>query len=138
MSPAIPSSIADFLRGPNPAVMATLAKDGRPVTVATWYLLQDDGRVLLNLDGGRLRLGHLRRDPRIALDVLDFTDWYSHVALQLVVSEIVEDPDMVDIDRLSVHYTGEQYSNRDRPRVSAYAEVQSWMGWGAFSAPRPI
>jgi len=133
MSTSLPANIAGFLRQPNPAVMATLAKDGRPITVATWYMLQDDSRILLNLDGGRLRLGHLRRDPRVALDVLDLADWYSHVALQLVVTEIVDDPDMVDIDRLSVHYTGGQYSNRERPRVSAYAEIQSWMGWGAFS-----
>src|ERR1700712_2855074 len=109
--------------------MATLAKDGRPVTVATWYLLEDDGSILLNLDAERVRLGHIRRDPRIALDALDFSDWYTHVALQLVATEIFDDPDLAGIDRLSVQYTGHEYSNRDRPRVSVRAEIQSWLGW---------
>ncbi|WP_246018100.1 pyridoxamine 5'-phosphate oxidase family protein [Amnibacterium kyonggiense] len=37
MTTALSPRISDFLRRPNPAVMATLANDGRPVTVATWY-----------------------------------------------------------------------------------------------------
>ena len=56
--------VRDFLRKPNPAVVATLASDGRPVTVATWCLLEDDGRILVNLAASRVRLGHLLRDPR--------------------------------------------------------------------------
>lgn len=120
-----------FLARPNPAVMATLAADGRPVTVATWYLLEDDGTILLNLDAGRTRLGHLRRDPRIALDVLAEHDWYRHLSLQLVVRGIEDDVDLIDIDRLSQAYTGSAYANRDRPRVSARAEILRVHDWGA-------
>lgn len=43
----LPDAVAALLARPNPAVMATLRADGQPVTVATWYLLEDDGRVLL-------------------------------------------------------------------------------------------
>ena len=35
---ALPARLTDFLARPNPAVMGTVAKDGRPVTVVTWYL----------------------------------------------------------------------------------------------------
>ena len=132
MSTELPAPILAFLRRPNPAVMATLAKDGRPVTVATWYLLEDDGRILVNLDAERVRLGHLRRDPRFALDVLDHADWYSHVALQLVGTDFVDDTALADIDALSRQYTGEPYGARDRQRVSVRAEVRSWMAWGAL------
>ena len=52
----LPPRIVDMLRQPNPAVMATVAADGRPVTVATWYLLEEDGSVLLGLDATRARL----------------------------------------------------------------------------------
>jgi PPOX class probable F420-dependent enzyme len=132
----VPTDLAaptrDFLRKPNPAVMATLAKDGRPVTVATWYQLEDDGRVLVNLDGGRVRLNHLRRDPRFALDVLDSADWYTHVALQLVGTEFSDDTDLADIDALSRHYTGGPYGDRTRPRVSLRADIVSVMTWGAL------
>jgi hypothetical protein len=112
--------------------MATLAKDGRPVTVATWYLLEDDDRVLVNLDAERVRLNHLRRDPRFALDALDGADWYTHVALQLVGVEFSDDTDLADIDALSVHYGGQPYSERGRPRVSLRAEIRSVLTWGAL------
>jgi PPOX class probable F420-dependent enzyme len=129
----LPDLVRSFLMRPNPAVMATLAKDGRPVTVATWYLLEPSGEVLLNLDAERLRLQHLRRDPRIALTVLDEADWYSHVSLQLSVVAVADDPELADIDSLSKHYTGAPYSNRERPRVSARAEILRWHGWGEFA-----
>lgn len=113
--------------------MATLAKDGRPVTVATWYLLEPDGDVLLNLDSERVRLRHIRRDPRIALTVLDEADWGSHVSLQLSVVSVTDDEDLSDIDALARHYTGKSYPTRDRTRVSARARINRWHGWGAFA-----
>jgi PPOX class probable F420-dependent enzyme len=121
----------EFLRKPNPAVMATLAKDGRPVTVATWYLLEDDGRILVNLDAERVRLGHLRRDPRFALDAIDEANWYTHLSLQLVVEEIADDVDLAGIDSLSQHYTGRPYPDRERPRVDVRARIVASHGWGA-------
>ena len=51
-----PPHILDFLHGPNPAVIASNRPDGQPVSVATWYLLEDDGRILVNMDEGRRRL----------------------------------------------------------------------------------
>jgi PPOX class probable F420-dependent enzyme len=124
--------ITDFLMKPNPAVMGTVGKHGRPVTVATWYLLEPDGRVLLNLDAGRVRLGHIRRDPRMALTVIDIADWGTHVSLQLEAAEITDDEELRDIDALATHYTGSPYPVRDRPRVSVRAQVLAVHGWGAF------
>ena len=128
----IPARVLDLLRRPNPAVMASLAADGRPVTVATWYLLEEDGRVLLGLDAGRARLKHLRRDPRVSLTVLAADDWYTHVSLQGRIESIVDDEGLRDIDRLAVHYTGEPYANRERPRVSVQVAVERWHAWGAL------
>jgi PPOX class probable F420-dependent enzyme len=129
----LPDDVRTFLEGPNPAVMATTAKDGRPITAATWYLLEPDGRVLLNFDARRVRLAHVRRDPRVALDVLDGADWGTHVSLQLSVEEITDDAALADIDALSSQYTGSPYPNRVRPRVSARARIDRWHGWGRFA-----
>jgi PPOX class probable F420-dependent enzyme len=126
----LPDRVVELLRRPNPAVMATVAADGRPVTVATWYLLEEDGRVLLGLDAQRARLKHMRRDPRVSLTVLDGEDWYTHVSLQGRVVSIVDDEGLRDIDRLARHYTGNPYSNRSRPRVSAQLEIDRWHVWG--------
>lgn len=130
----LPQNIVDLLQLPNPAVMATLAADGRPVSVATWYLLEDDGRVLLNLDAGRARLKHLRTDPRVSLTVLAGEDWHTHVSLQGRVVSITEDEGLRDIDRLARRYTGGDYPNRENRRVSAHAEIERWHAWGSLRA----
>ena len=54
----------------NPAVISTVRSDGQPVSAATWYLLRGD-QVLVNMDHGRKRLEHMRKDPRVSLTVLD-------------------------------------------------------------------
>lgn len=133
-STPLPQDALDFLAKPNPAVMATIASDGRPVSVATWYLLEEDGTILLGLDAKRARLGHLRRDGRVSLTVLDEGNWYTHLSVQGTVGEIVEDEGLRDIDRLSMHYTGKPYGNRDRPRVSTHLTIARWHGWSGGSA----
>ncbi|MFD5447985.1 PPOX class F420-dependent oxidoreductase [Streptomyces sp. NPDC003470] len=130
--PPLPPEAVDLLRRPNPCVMATLRSDGSPVSTPTWYLWEDDGRVLISLDEGRVRLKHLRRDPRVTLTVLDGDDWYTHVTLIGRVTETRDDEGLADIDRLSTHYTGNSYPDRVRARVSAWIEVERWHGWGSL------
>ncbi|MFI0509057.1 PPOX class probable F420-dependent enzyme [Streptomyces canus] len=127
--PPLPPEAVELLSRPNPCVMATLRSDGAPVSTATWYLWEN-GRVLINLDEGRVRLKHLRRDPRVTLTVLAGDDWYTHITLIGRVAETYEDKDLADIDRLSTHYIGRPYPTRDRGRVSAWIEVERWHGWG--------
>ena len=111
MPPApIPPEIEAFLLEPNPAVVATLRADGSPHSVATWYDWVD-GLILLNMDASRARLGHLRRDPRLSLTVLDKDSWYSHVSLTGVVDRLVDDPELADIDRLALRYQGHRFRN---------------------------
>jgi PPOX class probable F420-dependent enzyme len=125
----VPPEVEEFLRRPNPAVVATLGPDGSPHSVATWYDWAD-GLVLLNMDESRLRLGFLRRDPRAALTVLDGESWYRHVSLFGRVVRLEDDDDLADIDRLARRYTGRPFRTRDRRRVSAWLEPARWHAWG--------
>ena len=126
-----PGHVRELLTKANPAVVTTLRSDGQPVSVATWYLLEDDDRVLLNMDDTRVRLQHLRRDPRVSLTILDESSWYTHVSLVGRVGEPVADRGLSDIDRLSTHYGGSPYPDRESPRTSAWLTVEKWHGWGA-------
>jgi PPOX class probable F420-dependent enzyme len=128
--PPVPPEVDAFLREPNPCVIATLRPDGSPHTVATWYDWED-GRVLVNMDATRLRLRFMRRDPRVALTVLNKDSWYDHVSLLGRVVSIEDDPDLADIDRLALRYTGKPYRDRSRKSVSAWIDVGRWHGWGA-------
>src|SRR5579862_7018971 len=100
----VPPEIDAFLAQANPAVVATVSPSGAPHTAATWYDWED-GRVFLNMDGSRLRLGYLRQNPAVALTVLGAHDWYRQITLLGSVVSIEEDPDLAGIDRLSIRYT---------------------------------
>jgi PPOX class probable F420-dependent enzyme len=127
--PPLPEGLQAVLRNPNPSIIGTVRPDGSPNTVATWYVWED-GRVLVNMDEGRKRLEYLRQEPRVSLTVLDGEQWYRHITLHGRIT-LEDDPDLTDIDRISKHYTGEPYSQRDRGRVSGWIEVESWHAWNA-------
>jgi PPOX class probable F420-dependent enzyme len=127
----LPSEIVEMLAHPNPAVIATVRSGGAPVTVATWYLHRD-GRIVVNMDAGRRRLDHIRRDPRVSITVLQKEDWHTHVSIQGQMT-LKDDPDLHDIDEIARHYTGQPYPDRERPRVTGVIEIERWHGWGQFA-----
>lgn len=129
--PPLPDEAVTMLKKANPAVITTLRPDGQPVSTPTWYLW-DDGRVLVNMDEGRKRLEHIRRDPRVTLTVLDEAGWYTHISIIGRVAETRPDEGLADIDRLARQYLGTDYRMRARDRVSAWIEIERWHGWGTL------
>jgi PPOX class probable F420-dependent enzyme len=127
--PPLPDEHLALLAKPNPSIIGSVAPDGAPNTVATWYVWED-GRALVNMDEGRKRLDYLRGEPRVSLTVLDGESWYRHITLHGRIS-LEDDPDLADIDRIAKHYTGNRYAQRDRGRVSGWIDVESWHAWDA-------
>jgi PPOX class probable F420-dependent enzyme len=125
--PPLPDEHQSVLANPNPSIIGSVTPEGAPNTVATWYLWED-GDVLVNMDEGRKRLEYLRQNPRVSITVLDGEQWYRHITLHGRIT-LADDPDLADIDRISEHYTGEPYAQRDRGRVSGRIEVESWHAW---------
>jgi hypothetical protein len=142
----LPPAVVEFLKRPNPAVIACIRPDGYPMTVATWYDWED-GLILVNMHEGRSRLRWLRANPKASLtalgqgsasgagpdalsaDVHSHMDWYRHVSLYGEVVRIADDATLADIDRLCRRYTGKAFSNRRAKRVSAWIEPHGWHGW---------
>jgi hypothetical protein len=117
-----------MLLKPNPAVVASLRPNGAPTTAATWYEWRDE-RVLLNMDIGRKRLGYMRANPAISVNVIDVDDMYRSVALSGSIAEFVDDADLRDIDALCQRYLGCPYPDRSTARVSAWLQVDTWFLW---------
>ncbi|TMF42400.1 MAG: PPOX class F420-dependent oxidoreductase [Chloroflexi bacterium] len=92
------------------AVLATLNEDGTPQLTTMWYLLEDDGTILMNTKVGRAKERNMRRDPRISVCV---EDGYIYVTLSGKV-EMIDDPEIAqrDIFRLSSRYHGEEKAKR--------------------------
>ncbi|MET0865225.1 MAG: pyridoxamine 5'-phosphate oxidase family protein [Nakamurella sp.] len=126
-SAPLPPHIVDFLKAANPAVIASNRPDGQPVSVATWYLLEDDRHILVNMDASRKRLTYLEQDPRVSLTVLG-KDWYQHVSVQGSIV-LTPDPERAGIDRISTHYTGNAYPDRTNARVDGLITIDSWHSW---------
>ncbi|TMF26112.1 MAG: PPOX class F420-dependent oxidoreductase [Chloroflexi bacterium] len=132
----LPPQVEAFLKQPNAAVIATVRPDGFPMTVATWYDW-DAGRVLVNMLAQRARLAWMRSNPKVSLTIFD-DDWYRHVSLYGQVVQFEDDPDLADIDRLALRYTGKPYRKRKVKRVSAWIDPLGWHGWdpsGDLSSP---
>jgi PPOX class probable F420-dependent enzyme len=129
--PPLPEDAVAMLAKANPAVMTTVRPDGQPISTPTWYLWEN-GRVLVNMDEGRRRLEHIRKDSRVSLSVLDESNWYTHISLIGRVGEVREDANLADIDRLAQHYLGQQYPQRDRSRFNAWIDIERWHGWGSM------
>jgi PPOX class probable F420-dependent enzyme len=132
----LPDDATELLRAANPAVIAVLMPSGNPMSVATWYLLEDDGTILVNMDATRARLQWMRERPQVSLTVLKEGEWYTHVSVRGTIVRWDDDEatGLADIDRLCRHYGGEDYPDRTSPRVSAWIQVEHWHGWGAAKA----
>ncbi|MCG8917999.1 TIGR03667 family PPOX class F420-dependent oxidoreductase [Actinokineospora sp. PR83] len=72
-------SPADRERGENRlrhnliAWLTTVRPDGQPVSVPVWFLLREDGTLLLYSQPGKLKLRNIADNPRVSL-ALDVTD----------------------------------------------------------------
>ena len=110
-----------FLREKRFAVLATLNQDGTIQQTTMWYLLEDDGTIMMNTKVGRLKERNLRRDQRISICI---EDGYSYVSINGSV-ELIDDQETAqhDIYRLSERYHGpdnarkqmeEQFSHEQR------------------------
>jgi PPOX class probable F420-dependent enzyme len=124
---ALPAEVDEFLKKPNPAVIACIRPDGFPMTVATWYDWED-GRILVNMHEGRSRLRWMRVNPKVSVTMLG-EDWYRHVSVFGSIVQFVDDAGLADIDRLCRRYTGKAFANRAAKRVSAWIEPEGWHGW---------
>jgi PPOX class probable F420-dependent enzyme len=61
----------EFLSEDRVAVVSTLNKDGSSHVTAVWYLLADDGTLIITTPDRSQKIKNLRRDPRIALCIGD-------------------------------------------------------------------
>lgn len=103
-----------------------------------WYLLEDDDRILTNMDHTRARLRHLRTDPQsVSLTFLNKNDWHTAVSAVDWVSDLPPDSGLRDINRISQHYVRTAYHDQESPRVSGWTLVDRWRGWRRSRAITP-
>jgi PPOX class probable F420-dependent enzyme len=103
---------------PNLAFVATVMRDGSPQVTPVWIESNGEG-VTFNTATGRVKEGNMRRDPRIAIAVVDRYDDYARVLIRGRVVEMIEGEEADrQIDRLSKKYTGRDEYQGHKPNES--------------------
>src|SRR5688572_14243151 len=110
----IPEAAKRIIEGPNLAHFVTLMKNGSPQVTPVW-VDHDGGYVLINTAEGRQKMLNLRRDPRVAVSIVDheYTQRYVQVRGR-VVEMITGDEAWQSITKLAKKYSGDP--NREYPR----------------------
>lgn len=122
---AIPLSaeIKALLDSPNFAHLATLMADGAPQSVPVWIGVEGD-QILVCTGESSLKARNTRRDPRVALSVINFHDPYQEAQLRGRVVERRPDQDFKYMDAISHKYTGKAFPNRSpEGRVALVIEI---------------
>ncbi len=123
MAQPLSPEIKHLLDGPNFAHLATLMADGSPQSVPVWVGREGD-RILVCTGEASLKAGNTRRDPRVALSIVDFQNPYVEAQLRGRVVERRPDPDLAIMDPVSRKYTGEPFPIRNpQGRVALVIEV---------------
>ena len=123
MSVPLSAEAKALIDRPNFAHLATLMPDGSPQSVPVWVGREGD-RLLVCTGEGSLKAGNTRRDPRVALSIVDFHNPYEEVQLRGRVVERRPDPDLAIMDPVSHKYTGKPFPMRGgEGRVALVIEV---------------
>ncbi len=108
--------------GSTPVVsLATIGPKGTPQTTATWFVLDDDGRVKLSLSESRQKLKNLRRNPGASLLFVNPQNPFQTVEIRGTATIERDDTGTV-IDKVNAKYNANVRSF-DQPGEQRYAVI---------------
>jgi PPOX class probable F420-dependent enzyme len=107
-------SAREMLKGRNFGHLATVMEDGSPQASPVWVDCEDN-QIVINTAVGRLKERNMRRDPRVALSVVDHDDPYKKLHVRGRVNEMIEGDDAwhhIDALNRRYHQTDRPYRRR--------------------------
>jgi len=120
---ALLSEVRSLLTAPNYVHLSTLRRDGSPRNHVVWVGLEGD-RILICTSDWTWKAKDMRRDPRVALSVIDSDNPYRMAALQGRVVEERADEGCHLMDPISIKYTGRPFPSRGADRVCFVIAVE--------------
>lgn len=105
--------VRELLTARNMAHVATSMSDGAPHVSPVWIEVLEDDRLAFFSPETNLKIRNLRRDPRIAVSVVDEHNPYRSVILRGRVVDELEGERAIEImNRMSRRYAGTDYPIR--------------------------
>jgi PPOX class probable F420-dependent enzyme len=105
MPDVIPEKYRDLFQKRAFATLGTLMPDGRPQVTPVWVDF-DGEHLIFNSAKGRQKDKNVRRDPRVAMALMDPENPYRYVEVRGRVVEITEDGASAHIDKMAKKYLG--------------------------------
>ena len=106
MPTSFPDKYRDLFQKKAFGAFTTLMPDGSPQTTPVWVDYDRD-EILVNSAVGRLKDRNVRRDPRVALAVIDPDNPYRYVEVLGSVREITQNGADAHIDAMARKYLGQ-------------------------------
>ncbi len=107
MAATISPGFQKLLREPAYCEIATLMADGSPQITQVW--VDTDGEhILINTADGRQKARNVRRDPRVAVNVVDPGNAWRLGSVRGTVTDITPEGANENIDRLALKYLGQE------------------------------
>jgi len=124
MAPFIPEKYRDLFNKRAFAALTTLMPDGSPQTTPVWVDI-DGEYVIFNSAKGRQKDRNVRRDPRVALAIVDPDNPYRYLEVRGKVAEITEQGADAHIDKMAKKYLGQdRYPYRQASEVRVIYKVR--------------
>jgi PPOX class probable F420-dependent enzyme len=109
----IPDTHRDLLDAKGFAHLASTGPEGHPQSHPVWYDFRD-GQLEVSTTKTRQKYRNVRRDPHVAVSILDPDNPYRYLEVRGRVVDFVDDPDKTMIDHLAQKYLGkEEYPQKD-------------------------
>jgi PPOX class probable F420-dependent enzyme len=107
------------------AQLATLMEDGSPQVTPVWFDYKN-GKFIVNTARGRVKDRNMARDARVALDIVDPDNPYSHLAVRGKVVRRTEEGGDESIDKLAKKYLDkDKYPYRQPAEVRVIYEIEA-------------
>jgi PPOX class probable F420-dependent enzyme len=124
MSQVIPEKYRDLFSKRAFASLATLMPDGQPQVTPVWCDIEGD-LIVVNTAKGRQKDKNMRRDPRVALTVIDPDNPYRYLEIRGRIVEITENGADAHIDKMAKKYLGaDKYPYRQASEVRVIYKIQ--------------
>jgi PPOX class probable F420-dependent enzyme len=124
MSQSIPDKYRDLFTKRAFASLATLMPDGSPQVTPVWIDSEGD-LVLVNTARGRQKDKNMRRDPRVAMAIIDPENPYRYLEIRGRIAEITEEGADAHIDKMAKKYLGaDKYPYRQPSETRVIFKIQ--------------
>jgi PPOX class probable F420-dependent enzyme len=125
----VPEEFRDLLKSRELAHLATVDAQGNPPVNPVWFIW-DGQHLLLGVQEATAKYRNLRRNPHLAISILDPENPFRYLELRGKVIDFELYVDLSFVSELSRKYTGRDYPQETMGlrRFKLTVEIDSWTG----------